>query len=77
MRTLQCTVWVLRKQGCPCRGARTAVLPHGHTRGLCFLPRPDLREHYLPSNRSYYYLSLPTRGLWEKLLTFLSICSLG
>ena len=19
MRTLQCTVWVLRKQGCPCR----------------------------------------------------------
>ena len=41
MRPPQCAVWVQRKQGCPCRGAKTVVLPRGHTRGLCLLPRPD------------------------------------
>lgn len=44
---------VQRKQGCPCRGAKTVVLPHGHTRGLCFLPRPDSKQILLLLTTSY------------------------
>lgn len=53
MRPPQCAVWVQRKQGCPCRGAKTVVLPRGHTRGLCLLPRPDSKQILLLLTTSY------------------------